>query len=124
MSRLYRIQDAEGRGPWRPGFSHMWIDPEKDDSLCPPMFDEFPDWRKAASQAARRGLVHIGCCVRGVHGLHAWFTPAEIGRLRGFGFRLVDASALTPIREGRHQIIGASRYPLAWLPAVEWVAAE
>lgn len=120
---LYRIQDRDGRGPWRPGFSIKWIDPEKDDRLCPPIQVEFPDWQSAIRKASLRGLHHFGCCVEGVRGLHQWFTPAELDRLRGFGFTLVDASALKPVCRGRYQIIGASRLPLSFLPAVDWAVA-
>ncbi len=24
MSKIYRVQDPEGRGPWKPGFSQVW----------------------------------------------------------------------------------------------------
>lgn len=120
MTHLFRIQDRDGRGPWRPGFSVQWIDPEKDDTLCPPMQVEFQNWQSSIRKAQSRGLSHFGCCVSGVRGLHQWFTPAELNRLRGFGFRLVSASALTPICKGRNQIIGASRLPLSFLPVVDW----
>lgn len=119
---LYRIQDASGRGPWRPGFSVQWIDAEKDDSLCPPMMHDFPEWRRLINRAIDRGYMHYGCCVRGVRGVHRWFTPAELSRLRGLGFRLVDATALTVICESQSQIIGASRWPLSYLPELEWDA--
>lgn len=117
---LYRIQDAQGRGPWRPGFSMKWIDPNKDDSLCPPMMADFPKWRAAIDRAALQGLCHFGCCVRGMAGVHRWFTPDELGRLRGFGYNLVDANSLTALCESTNQIIGASRWPLSYLPSVDW----
>lgn len=117
---LMRIQDQSGRGPWRPGFSMKWIDPDKDDSLCPPMFVEFPKWRMAIDRAAREGLVHFGCCVRGEEGLLRWFTREELNRLRGFGFNIVDASRLVPICESDSQIIAASRWPLSYLPVLPW----
>ena len=121
--QLYRIQDREGRGPWRPGFSSQWIDPNKDDSLCPPMMQDFPEFRRLINRAIGRGFLHYGCCVAGIAGVHRWFTPAEMNRLRGFGFELVDASALTVICESRSQIIGASRWPLSYLPRVGWEVA-
>jgi len=123
-ARLFRIQDADGRGPYKPGFSKQWVDMEKDDRLCPPMFAEFPDWRKHFDRAAARGFVHFGCCMRGIQGFHRWFTPAEIERLSGFGYRLVDASGLTVVCEGKAQVIGASRWPLKMLPVLEWEAVE
>lgn len=112
--KLYRFQDAEGRGPWRPGFSHRWIDPDKDDSECPPMMQEFPRWQRAVRAA--RHLPYIGCCVIGEAGIRRWFTDDEIQRLLAFGFRLVDASALTPICVGAAQVIAGSRFPLCYLP--------
>ena len=121
--RLFRIQDADGRGPWKPGFSMKWIDMDKDDRLCPPMMVEFPEWRYKVDAAAAMGCRHFGCCMIGMAGFHRWFTPAEIERLRGFGYRLVDASGLTPICIGTSQVIAASRYPLRKLPVLDWDAA-
>lgn len=121
---LYRIQDASGRGPWRPGFSHRWIDPDKDDRLCPPMMTDFPSWRRMINRSIDRGYLHHGCCVRGVHGVHRWFTTLELDRLRSLGFRLVDASSLTVVCESNSQIIGASRMPLSYLPAIDWEAVK
>lgn len=121
-TKLYRIQDDQGRGPWRPGFSLKWADLEKDDHLCPPMMLEFPEWRRMINRAINRGLLNYGCCVRGIAGVHRWFTPKELCTLRSLGFCLVDATSLTVICESPSQIIGASRWPLSYLPAVEWEA--
>lgn len=119
---LYRVQDKSGRGPWRPGFSHEWADPTKDISLCPPMMAELPDWRR--SVARHPWLTHWGCCAHGLRGVHRWFTPLEIDRLRALGFHLVDASGMTPICIGESQVLAGSRFPLSYLPVVDWVAAE
>ena len=119
----YRIQDASGRGPWRPGLSMQWIDPEKDDTLCPPMQYDFPQWSSQVYKAQRQGLSFFGCCVEGISGLHRWFTPSEISRLRMLGFHLVDAEPLTPIAVSPYQIIGASRLPLRMLPSLDWSVA-
>ena len=107
---LYRIQDAQGRGPWRPGFSVQWIDMDKDDSLCPPMMVDFPQWRKIVARAQSRGLMHFGMAVRGIHGLHRWFTPDEIQRLRGFGGNTPTIAAFREWRAkaGGPDIIGGA----------------
>lgn len=119
----YRIQDKSGRGPWRPGFSHRWIDPDKDDTLCPPMMVDFPQWLPQVAKAQKAGYMHFGCCVEGIAGLHRWFTPLELDRLQSLGFDLVDAEPLTPIAVSPSQIIGASRLPLRMLPRLSWSVA-
>lgn len=124
MNTRLRIQDAEGRGPWRPGFSAMWADLEKDDSMCPPVTLDFPQMFAQIAKARRDGLRYFGCCVAGVRGIHRWFTPLEIARLRALGFRLVDAEPLTPIGVSPSQILGASRLPLCLLPVVPWDAVQ
>ncbi len=123
QAKIYRVQDSAGRGPWRPGFSAQWVDLEKDDSLCPPIMLDLPDWRERYAKARMKGLKHAGCAVRGMAGIHRWFTPNELARLRGFGFRLVDASALRVIAESRSQVIVASMMPLSFLPEVSWEIA-
>ena len=39
--RIYRIQDAEGRGPYRPGFSNKWLDENPRALGLLPWFEEF-----------------------------------------------------------------------------------
>ena len=36
---IFRVQDAEGRGPWKPGFSSQWMDEARPEWL-PPIYDE------------------------------------------------------------------------------------
>lgn len=121
---LYRIQDADGRGPWKPGFSKNWIDWHKDDSLCPPIQVEFPNWKAVIQIAGIRGFTAFGCCVAGMAGLHRWFTPDEMRRLARFGYNLIDASAMTPICTGKSQIIAGWTRPLRELPALPWAVAH
>jgi hypothetical protein len=39
MTRVYRVQDGSGRGPWLPGLSRLWSDP----TLRPGM-ENLPPW--------------------------------------------------------------------------------
>jgi len=38
---VYRVQDKEGRGPWRPGFSQIWVETRLDHMFLPPWYVEF-----------------------------------------------------------------------------------
>lgn len=53
MTRVYRTQDSEGRGPWRPGFSRVWCDAE-----FGPGAESLPPWGAefGADLIERRGL--------------------------------------------------------------------
>ena len=86
MSRevIYRIQDKDGRGPWRPGFSRRWVETRPDHDNLPPWIVEF-------------GPVHLqvlyGCaCGSGcmnLDQLRRWFTESEYRTLLKFGYRAV-----------------------------------
>src|SRR5262245_6350137 len=43
VTRVFRIQDAEGRGPFKPGFSNRWTDEDFAPGMkpMPPWGDEF-----------------------------------------------------------------------------------
>lgn len=117
---IYRVQDATGRGPWRPGFSSSWI--SRDDSapnLPPTILEEFPNCGELVAQAHRERM-HTGCGARGVLGLSRWFLDDEAERLKGHGYFLVRCHAVKVLAESRHQVLFASRNPLWTLPRVKW----
>lgn len=112
---ILRVQDAVGRGPWRPGLSDRWVDAWRTESL-PPIYEELPAFAALVNYAHRSGL-HIGCAARGKSGLLAWFSPMELLRLDGMGFHIVDASVCEVLAETPNQIIVGSPQPLRLLPA-------
>ena len=86
--KIYRIQDDEGRGPWRPGFSDKWVEDRTDAEFrrLKPIQEDFP------------GLDQRLCVQRGEHGgvgcetlvkLRQWFTASEYATLLGYGYRCV-----------------------------------
>lgn len=115
MSRVLRVQDHKGRGPWRPGFSETWVDAWRTSHL-PPIYQELPAFVALVNNAHRDGF-HIGCAARGTEGLMAWFSPMELLRLSNRGFKVVDATGCEIIAETPHQIIIGSRKPLYMLPS-------
>jgi len=84
MTTVYRVQDKDGRGPWKPGFSHRWVEDREDHNNLPPWFVEF-------------GNVHLKCiygmtigsaCVT-LDQLRRWFTASEYATLQRYGYRAV-----------------------------------
>ena len=71
---VYRVQAADGRGPWRPGFSHTWID---GDAPAGRLDETIMDLIPIAQLAALPRTMHYGCACRSLTALMAWFTPIE-----------------------------------------------
>lgn len=119
---LLRVQDREGRGPYRPGLSERWVDAWRTSQL-PPIYEEVPSFVALVNNAHREGL-HIGCAVRGLEAMLAWFSPMELMRLHDMGFGIVDASACEVLMETKHQLVIGSKSPLRDLPAAHLEAAQ
>jgi hypothetical protein len=83
---LWRIEDADGRGPFRPGFSHRWRSPAGKDFP--------PPWVEAGISVADFSDLFTdgfqgGCACRSRRDLHQWFNFRERERLSKLGFRTV-----------------------------------
>ena len=104
---LYRVQAADGRGPWRPGLSRFWIDEDCDKPLPEPVQDAFPD----VFRRIPRGW-HAGCACRSVEDLRAWFSPIEEHRLEAMGYSPVQIVVDKILAENHHQVVFARRKPL------------
>lgn len=85
MNTVYRIQDAEGRGPWRPGFSKFWVEDRDDHDLLLPWYQQFG----RVDQRVLSGM-HMGCGCKTVEQLQRWFIPTEYRRLVAYGFQAVQ----------------------------------
>lgn len=107
MIRIFRIQDADGRGPYKPGFSHRWVDQRADDTHRPPYFVEFPH----ISRLLLPGW-HYGCGFRTARQLHRWFSQAEVGRLKKLGYDVVLLDVDRIIAESDNQLVFACVEPL------------
>lgn len=106
--RIIRIQDAEGRGPFRPGFSAKWLDDVRNFSL-PSVIEEFP--KEVRRIQATPG--YYGCGCRDIDQLRTWFTPAELVRLQILGYRMVALDADEVLAESKHQVLFRRSRPLS-----------
>lgn len=109
LTTLYRVQDAEGRGPYRPGFSHAWVDAVRAE-YPPTIFDDFGPVLLA--EAKRSGL-HLGCAFRTPEQLHRWFTRRELTRLENAGYAVVAVQADRVFAESEWQVLFGCEAPLS-----------
>src|SRR4051812_11711426 len=111
MSRVYRIQDREGRGPWRPNLSRRWLDaePAPGVEILLPWHVEF-----GYDLLKLRGLPgeHYGCAVRKPRDIARWVSKTEREKLSALRFNLVSIHPDRILAESANQIVFASRTPL------------
>lgn len=98
---IYRVQDCDGRGPWKPGFSHRWVEDRPDhDELVPFIHD-------LGMQVLANHIqgMAIGCGCRTLEQLRRWFTRSEYEKLLGFGYRAVQLEAGRILGQSKIQLV-------------------
>ena len=111
---VYRIQDGAGRGPYRPGTSHLWTD--DDHWRNPPFYTEL-GWQSAEISTKFKHGENGGCGFRSIEQLNRWFSPAEQRKLAERGYVIVQMTADRIVAETRTQVVFARKRPL-WTGAV------
>jgi len=111
---IYRIQDKDGRGPYKPGWSHVWQEHRCliDGCKHPTMMDEFP-W--VLDKIKLRFCVsggHFGCGFRTMEQLQQWFNAEEIEKLKRFDYRIVKIPADEILAESEKQLVFWCKKPL------------
>ena len=105
--RIYRIQAADGRGPFRPGVTEQWIgEPRWKDR--PSLMEEF-DMRDILARVANR---HMGCGFRTPEQLRKWFDVNERAKLARLGYHPVTMTVDEILAESPTQLVFARRTPL------------
>lgn len=116
MLPVYRIQDKDGRGPYKPGFSKHWCDPDArcliGAPLFPPYMEEFPDVQDKINDLFETKGGHFGCAFRTTQQLHRWFTDAEIQKLRKYGYSIVIIIPDQVLAESENQLVFWCKKPL------------
>jgi hypothetical protein len=105
-----RVQDAEGRGPYRPGFSHIWN--EHEDGPAPVM-GAFPGAIAEAYKIIRKRGGAVGCAFRTVEQARAWFNANEVLTLARYGYSLCWMKADEVLAENNDQLVIWTKVPLA-----------
>jgi len=107
---LFRVQDAEGRGPYRPGFSARWRD--KTNPRHPPAWWNELGMGFFEAHNLVDPALHSGCAFRSIAQLKDWFSPSELRRLDALGFRLVTIRPEAVFAETPTQVVFGVAAPL------------
>lgn len=106
---IWRVQDAEGRGPFRPGFTKTW---KTDHGLnLPPIFVELNIAPEQLPALCPRGM-HVGIGCDSWLQLMKWFSHRELETLAKAGFGVVNFEPKRIIARTRTQVLFAHDLPL------------
>jgi len=84
MPIVYRVQDCDGRGPFKPGFSSVWVKERPDHDNLHPWFIEFG----RVDKKVLTGEVCGRACLTKEQ-LRRWFTKSEYKKLKKHGYKAV-----------------------------------
>lgn len=107
---VYRVQDYEGRGPWRPGVSGLWI---QDDAPVGRLEETIFDLMPAADLQRLPRDRYYGCGCRRLDDLMLWFTPLERQRLARLGYTPVQLHADAVLASSVWQVLFSRYRPLS-----------
>lgn len=108
MVDVFRIQDKDGRGPFRLGFSHVWVEDREDLGNLLPWFVEF-GWVDRLLLYGEYG--GSGCVA--LDQLGRWFTVSEYRTLVLFGYRSVKMEVGRLLAESKIQCFFGRAIPLS-----------
>lgn len=122
--KVYRVQDAEGRGPFKPGFSKVWCDPDfaPGQKAMPTWTEEFG--RDAIDRLAKSSERHFGSAVRTVGKLREWFSDDERERLADLGYHVAAIPHARVLAESQNQLLIGSSTPFSVCVIVPWFMAK
>ena len=102
---IYRIQDKHGRGPWKPGFSHRWVQTREDHNNLHPWYVEFGELDFSSFNHCA-----VGCL--SVEQLRRWFSQHEYKTLLKYGYNSVKICVDEIIATSDIQTVFSRKKPL------------
>lgn len=106
--KIYRVQDVSGRGPFKPGISSKWSDPDEFVELRRPF--EFFDIMKTLKLKGIRDSYGFG--FRTPFQLSCYFSQAEKFKLFDLGYFVAQMTVNKIIKESSRQILFWRNKPL------------
>jgi hypothetical protein len=101
------VQDLDGRGPWKPGFSRVWVKERDDHENLIPWYEEFGPVQDQVLYGESAGC---GCLT--LEQLRRWFTKNEYKKLRKHGYQAVKIQVNRIIAESDIQCVFGRAKPL------------
>lgn len=112
---IFRYQDDEGRGPFRPGMTDRWLVEHegKPVGLINGLGIDRLRRHVAAFSTMFPGVeFHYGFGCASLDGLFRWFTPGERRTLGQLGYHLVAMKADRVVAGNQNEFLFARRRPL------------
>lgn len=106
---VYRVQDLDGRGPWRPGFSDKWMDADIGDRA------NLKPWPLEFGLKILNRVLYgqsVGCGCRSLAQLWKWFSRPEMDRLHVLGYHIVKIEDVSVLAESDVQLVFTRNRPL------------
>lgn len=115
---IYRVQDHDGRGPYKPGMPVKWADKDTGHykgkvTNLPPFMDEFPGILEELNTIYRKDGGAFGCGFRSMKQMNKWFSKAEQQRLKTLGYHITKIIPKKIVRSSEKQTVFWHDKPLA-----------
>lgn len=117
---VFRYQDNEGRGPFKPGMTERWLVDHESKPVGLIEQVGFGDLHRHAAAFLRcypGQEFHYGFGCRSIEHLFRWFTPEERQKLTSLGYHLVAMIADRIVTSNDYEVMFARFRPL-WKRAV------
>lgn len=111
---IFRYQDDEGRGPFRPGMTDRWL-VEHEGKPNGLVLELGPSGLRCAINCfakKHREIHNLGFGCVSIDGLFKWFTREERETLKMLGYDLVAMQVDGVVAENRDEVLFARRRPL------------
>ena len=102
---IYRVQDKDGRGPFKPGFTKLWLQVEK----------ELTSWIEEFGKQIINDVKpdeYIGSGVDKIEKINLWFTNQELIFLKLLGYNLVLMKVNRILAKSDIQLVFTRNRPL------------
>lgn len=116
LATVYRVQDGQGRGPYRPGLSMQWSDttdptiPEEHQLMVSRTAEVLAAMGRLNQERRHRGFGFLS-----LRDLWAWFSASERIKLRQLGFRIVKIESVRIEMQSPAEVMFSTARPLAEL---------
>jgi hypothetical protein len=110
MDYIYRIQDKDGRGPWKPGFSRYWCEDKSDEVHA--KLKPWPLEFGLGILDAVNNYEHVACGCTSPEQLRTWFSEIEYGRLLKYGYMAFQIVPWRILAQSDIQCVFTTRRPL------------